>query len=41
VKKALAWARPGDLLVLLVHKHRDEVLRLLRTAQPSYPESLT
>ena len=29
VNKALAWARPGDLLVLLVHKHRDEVVRML------------
>ena len=26
---ALAWARPGDLLLLLVHDHRDEVLSLL------------
>jgi UDP-N-acetylmuramyl tripeptide synthase len=30
VQKALAWARPGDLLVLLVHAQRDEVLALLR-----------
>ena len=29
VNRALAWARPGDLLVLLVHKHRDEVVRML------------
>jgi len=26
VQEALAWARPGDLLVLLVHAQRDEVL---------------
>lgn len=29
VRQALAWARPGDLLVLLVHVQRDEVLELL------------
>ena len=29
VREALAWARPGDLLLLLVHKQRDEVLALL------------
>ena len=29
VNRALAWARPGDLLVLLVHKHRDEVVRMI------------
>ncbi|HEV2855280.1 MAG TPA: Mur ligase family protein [Thermoanaerobaculia bacterium] len=29
VREALGWARPGDLLVLLVHTQRDEVLRLL------------
>ncbi len=34
IRKALSWARPGDLLVLLVHKQRDEVLELIRTAQP-------
>ncbi len=34
VHKALAWAQPGDLLVLLVHKHRDEVLKLIRTMPP-------
>jgi cyanophycin synthetase len=33
VQKALAWARPGDLLVLLVHKHRDKVLELIREAR--------
>ncbi len=37
VRKALAWARPGDLLVLLVHKHRDEVLELIRTTPPGSP----
>ncbi|HYU33095.1 MAG TPA: Mur ligase family protein [Thermoanaerobaculia bacterium] len=29
VRQALAWARPGDLLVLLVHTQRDAVLELL------------
>jgi cyanophycin synthetase len=29
VQQALDWARPGDLLVLLVHKQRDEALALL------------
>ena len=29
VRQALAWARPGDLLLLLVHKQRVEVLELL------------
>ncbi len=28
-RKALAWARPGDLIVLLVHTRRDEVLEIL------------
>lgn len=32
VERALAWARPGDLLVLLVHDERDQVLALLRDA---------
>lgn len=32
VERALAWARPGDLLVLLVHDERDQVLALLREA---------
>lgn len=36
-RRALAWARAGDLLVLLVHKHRDEVLELIRTASPGSP----
>lgn len=30
IRKALAWARPGDLLLLLVHSQRDEVLALIR-----------
>lgn len=29
VRQALAWARPGDLLVLLVHAQREAVLELL------------
>ena len=29
VREALSWARPGDLLVLLVHTQRDEVMALL------------
>jgi UDP-N-acetylmuramyl tripeptide synthase len=29
VREALAWARPGDLLVLLIHAQRDAVLELL------------
>lgn len=29
VRQALAWARPGDLLLLLVHSQRDAVLALL------------
>ncbi|HEX5720780.1 MAG TPA: cyanophycin synthetase, partial [Thermoanaerobaculia bacterium] len=34
VRKALGWARPGDLLVLLVHTRRAEVLEILRAAAP-------
>lgn len=34
VRKALAWARSGDLLVLLVHTRRAEVLEILRAAAP-------
>jgi UDP-N-acetylmuramyl tripeptide synthase len=30
VQQALAWARPGDLLVLLVHTQREEALAALR-----------
>jgi hypothetical protein len=29
VRQALAWARPGDLLVLLTHTQREAVLELL------------
>jgi cyanophycin synthetase len=29
IREALAWARPGDLLILLSHTQRDEVLALL------------
>jgi UDP-N-acetylmuramyl tripeptide synthase len=29
VSQALAWARPGDLLLLLVHKQRDEAMAML------------
>src|SRR4029079_17865184 len=29
IREALAWARPGDLLILLTHTQRDEVLALL------------
>lgn len=32
VRQALDWARPGDLLVLLVHTQRDEVMRLIRAS---------
>lgn len=31
-QRALAWARPGDLLVLLVHEERARVLELLGSA---------
>ncbi|HEX3128237.1 MAG TPA: Mur ligase family protein [Thermoanaerobaculia bacterium] len=34
-RKALAWARPGDLLLLLVHTRRAEVLELLGSVRPS------
>jgi UDP-N-acetylmuramyl tripeptide synthase len=34
VRKALAWSRPGDLLVLLVHTRRAEVLEILEQARP-------
>lgn len=33
VRKALAWARPGDLLLLLVHTRRAEVLEILHSSQ--------
>jgi UDP-N-acetylmuramyl tripeptide synthase len=29
IREALAWGRPGDLLILLTHTQRDEVLALL------------
>jgi UDP-N-acetylmuramyl tripeptide synthase len=29
IREALAWAQPGDLLILLTHTQRDEVLALL------------
>ena len=32
-ERALAWAEPGDLLVLLVHEERGRVLELLRGAE--------
>jgi UDP-N-acetylmuramyl tripeptide synthase len=35
VRKALAWARPGDLLVLLVHTRRSEVMEILEAATPA------
>ena len=37
VERALAWARPGDLLVLLVHDERDQVLARLRDAGATAP----
>ena len=33
IREALAWARPGDLLVLLIHTQRDEALALLARLQ--------
>lgn len=40
VRKALEWARPGDLLLLLVHTRRAEVLEILRAAAlPAVPRS--
>lgn len=35
VKMALKWARPGDLLVLLVYAQRNETLSLIETLQES------
>ncbi|HWM89190.1 MAG TPA: Mur ligase family protein [Thermoanaerobaculia bacterium] len=32
VRKALAWSRPGDLLLLLVHSRRQEALEVLERA---------
>ena len=37
VERALAWARPGDLLVLLVHDERAAVLELLHRAGAKAP----
>lgn len=31
VRRALAWARPGDLLLLLVHTQREAVMKLLQS----------
>jgi cyanophycin synthetase len=38
VRQALAWAQPGDLLVLLVHTQREEVLEALTPVRASSPE---
>jgi UDP-N-acetylmuramyl tripeptide synthase len=35
VRQALAWARPGDLLVLLVHTQREEAMALLERRRGS------
>lgn len=35
VRQALAWARPGDLLILLVHTDREEVFEILEEARRS------
>lgn len=32
VKQALAWSKPGDVLLLLSHEDRQEVLELMRSA---------
>lgn len=37
VRRALAWSRPGDLLILLVHENREAVLELLREAGATTP----
>ena len=37
VERALAWARPGDLLVLLVHDERAQVLEILHRAGARAP----
>jgi cyanophycin synthetase len=39
VRKALAEARPGDLLILLVHTQREEVLETLTSPTPPPPPS--
>lgn len=33
IRMALEWARPGDLLLLLVHDNRDETLQLLASRE--------
>ena len=40
VRRALAWGRPGDLLVLLVHQDRREVMRLLEGAREAPAQRL-
>ena len=40
VRRALAWAEPGDLLVLLVHQDRHEVMRLLEAAREAPAQRL-
>ncbi len=37
IRMALDWAQPGDLLMLLVHDYRDEVLGLLAARQAASP----
>jgi cyanophycin synthetase len=37
VSQALDWARPGDLLLLLVHTHRDEAMAMLRQRRAGSP----
>ena len=37
VQQALAWARPGDLLVLLVHLQRDAAMALLEQRRRAAP----
>ena len=35
---ALDWARPGDLVLLIVHSQRDEVVELLKRAEKGSAE---
>jgi UDP-N-acetylmuramyl tripeptide synthase len=37
VRQALAWARPGDLLLLLVHTDREEAMAMLRQCRAGSP----
>jgi len=37
VRQALAWARPGDLLLLLVHTDREEAMAMLRRRRARGP----